>query len=177
MLLGFGCFVRPDNVDHVVLPRVRRRIALITYLVENIVLVVYRVDHRLGVRLLKRGHGRDRKRLNLSPRCIAIRVAVDAVDVVGLVERVREPRISLGVPRLHLEAPSIEEHDRDVNPARAGIDHPLSESREIGGIEFGQVELLSAVCRGPRPGSQVESRREPVAVTDLVAPPCLLPHP
>src|SRR5262249_35900751 len=76
-------------------------------------------------------------------------VGVDAVLVIGAVERVEFPRVG------ELELPAFKEHDRDIDPAIAGLVDAVAHTVEIRRIERAQVKLGLAIggeaSAGPGP--------------------------
>ena len=93
MLLGFRGFVAANELDHVVLPVPRRSLAFVADLVENVVEVTHGIDDLLDVGFLECGDVAVPERLNLEAQAVAVRIAIDAVDVIGGIEWVTLPRI------------------------------------------------------------------------------------
>ena len=60
MLLWFTRFVRLNEIDHVVLPRLRTSIAFVADFIQNIIKIVHCVYDFGDISLLQRGHFRYR---------------------------------------------------------------------------------------------------------------------
>src|SRR6185295_20010878 len=163
MPLRLGRLIGPDKVDHVVLPRIARRVAFVAYLENHVVQVVDCIDNCLDVSVLQGGHCRNRKRLCLCPRAVTVRITVDAIDVVRRVEGMPEPWVRTDSASLVLHAPTIEQHHRHINPSLLSTDYPWSDSREISWIDPRQIELWTAIRSNARPWALVKRRRKPAA--------------
>jgi hypothetical protein len=113
-LIGF------DESYHVILPVSGVDGGLVGDFVEHVVQIVDGIDYFSDVGFLQpgdRGHG---EAVHLPALTIPVRIAVDAVDVVRPMVRVEWPRIAVAVV---VDAPALEEHDADVDPLLAGLDH------------------------------------------------------
>jgi len=110
------------------------------YFVQDVIQIVDRIDDLADVCFLNLGHGVDGQLMDFQSFAVAIRVAVDAVDVVLRMEGMQLPAV---LDPLH--RPALEHHNRDVYAfLTCGLD-PLPQSFEIGRIEFRQIELRLAV--------------------------------
>ena len=80
---------------------------LVRDFVEQVVEIVQTGDEPAQVGILDRGHARIGELMDLNALAVAVPVAVDAVEIVGGMERVIPPRVLL-----ELHAVAFEEHHR-----------------------------------------------------------------
>src|SRR5579859_5918854 len=188
MLLGFAGLVVMDVIDEVVLPVDAARCptirisAFIANLVQHVIQVVDRIHDLSDIRFLKGSHSRDGQLFGLHPNVVAIRVAVNAIDVVSLIEGMAFPGKVLAAADagvLRIDAPAIKQHDRHIYAAITRVDHSLAQTVKIALVELGQIELGFAIQGGAGAGALVGGHRiEPVVVvTGLGRPARLFPGP
>src|SRR5690606_36107255 len=130
VLIRLAPLILSDDIDHVELPLVGRVRAFVADLVQDVRKLVDRIDHLPDVVLLEPEHIRVGKRMYLDPFAVVIEVSVDSVDVVAAVEGVTRPRVPR-VAILVLDAPTIEQHDRDVDAFVLRETDPLAKPVEV----------------------------------------------
>src|SRR5438046_1951185 len=129
MPLGLGGLVLMDELNHVPLPSnlFRAPSALVADLIKDVVEVVHGIYDVLNVGLLPSGDRRNVQGLGFEAVVLA---AVNAVDVVSAIEGVAEPRV-VERQSLLFDGPAVEQHDRHVNTALAGLDDALPHPGEV----------------------------------------------
>src|SRR6185312_10130366 len=113
--------------------------------------------------------------VHLLSLAVAIRVPVDAVDVVTSVEGMASPRIADRSP-FELQTPAVEQHYRNVDSACTCSLYAFSQTAEVSRIELRQIEPRPTVQRLARPRPQVRQRRNDHLLLCARKPRSLLPN-
>src|SRR5438094_10488752 len=91
--------------------------------------------------------------MHLFAAAVTIRVAVDAVDIVGRIKRVAGPRIRRA--GLWLAAETLEQHHGNIDASLSRCDYSCAQSIEVNLIELAQIELGSSIKSRSRSGSLI----------------------
>src|SRR3972149_11231642 len=107
--------------------------------------------------------------MNLPALTILVRISIDPVDIVLLIEGMHRPRVSIAMA---VNTPTLKEHDADVNPLVPGGNHPRPQPIEVFRIELTQIILRFAIQGGSRCRAGVSDGGVILVVLSALPPPC-----